>query len=322
MFSRLKSAVKGVVGTVRGHSEPPPAARPAPTPVRTAPVPPPVRVAAPAVPAAPAASAPVLVAAAPDRPIQVATPVEPAPAVAKNGPAVNGTTNGSAVKTASPAPTPDPAPPAAVAAPAPEVAPVAPPKKLSLVAQAAAAAKSAPSKVVAADDDEHDDHAPARKLTDLAKAGGAAKKTHLHADMGSTDVEAYRLRAIANNRDPATITGQEGRNVATDGHEFWGPLDNESAQAKADGRILTVDQFECISCGTCVEQTNRVFYLPNDGKATPIAQDGPMDLIQDAIEACPVTCIHWMTTEEVEGEGIATGIGQDFSDILSQLHDG
>ncbi|RME27607.1 MAG: ferredoxin [Deltaproteobacteria bacterium] len=54
-----------------------------------------------------------------------------------------------------------------------------------------------------------------------------------------------------------------------------------------------IDQWECINCGTCVENTEHVFVLPDDAKAVVISQEGPMDLIQDAIDACPVTCIHW-----------------------------
>ncbi|MCB9780149.1 MAG: ferredoxin [Alphaproteobacteria bacterium] len=56
---------------------------------------------------------------------------------------------------------------------------------------------------------------------------------------------------------------------------------------------MIIDQWECINCGTCVENTDHVFGLPDDAKAVVLAQEGPMDLIQDAIDACPVTCIHW-----------------------------
>lgn len=134
------------------------------------------------------------------------------------------------------------------------------------------------------------------------------KPRHLHADTGSTDVEAYIARAKANGRDPKQIKGTEGINIAEDGEAYAGPLDNESSRAKAAKKLLTIDQFECISCGTCVEQTERVFYLPADGKATPIAQEGPMDLIQDAIEACPVTCIHWVTPDEALERGWTSGV--------------
>ena len=151
----------------------------------------------------------------------------------------------------------------------------------------------------------------ARRPSSLAAAAAAAaarsSEPLLHADMGSTDREHYIARAKANNRDVGSITGTEGLNRADDGEAFWGPVNNESSRAKADGQVLTIDQWECISCGTCVEQTNKVFFLPDDAKATPIAQDGPMDLIQDAIEACPVTCIHWLPVAEAADKGFATG---------------
>ncbi len=81
--------------------------------------------------------------------------------------------------------------------------------------------------------------------------------------------------------------------TAPDGSLYWGPLDNPSARARASGKTLIIDQLECISCGTCVEQTDAVFVLPDDSKAVARKQEGPMDAIQDAIDACPVTCIHW-----------------------------
>ncbi|MCB9760462.1 MAG: ferredoxin [Alphaproteobacteria bacterium] len=89
-------------------------------------------------------------------------------------------------------------------------------------------------------------------------------------------------------------------NTADDGAAFWGPVDNESSRAKAAGQVLTIDQWECISCGTCVEQTADVFELPDEAKAEVLKQDGAMDLIQDAIDACPVTCIQWIGSAEVE----------------------
>ena len=89
-----------------------------------------------------------------------------------------------------------------------------------------------------------------------------------------------------------------GINYAADGVAFWGLLNNESSRARAAGMKLIIDQWECISCGTCVEQTDEVFVLPDDAKAVPLKQEGPMDLIQDAIDACPVTCIHWAESED------------------------
>jgi ferredoxin len=146
-----------------------------------------------------------------------------------------------------------------------------------------------------------------------AAARAAAEKGQkaVYADMGSTDVETSRARAVAAGKDPSRVAGGQGRNVAADGTPYWGPVDNESAREKASGKVITVNQEECISCGTCVEQTDKVFFLGSEesAKATPIAQDGPMELIQDAIEQCPVTCIHWVPPEEAEARGLATGRG-------------
>lgn len=228
---------------------------------------------------------------------------------------------------ATPAPEPVPlAQPAAVAVdvPAAEASPVvevvtietapildgAPVVEAPLVVELAAASEPAPAvEVVAPAEPAPVPEVEAAPVSLAAAAAAAAKgeKKAIHADMGSTDIEHYIARAKANGRDPGLIKGAEGMNVADDGERYWGPLDNESSRAKASGKKLTIDQWECISCGTCVEQTDRVFVLPDDAKASPIAQDGPMDLIQDAIEACPVTCIHWVTPEEAAEKGLATG---------------
>ncbi len=207
----------------------------------------------------------------------VVAPVVPAPIVA--APAAP-------VVVAAPV-APEPAPAAVVAATAPATPVVAP-------APIPVAAPPAPK--------------PVAHAAPPAVAKPAEKQKHQAADTGSTDVGAYLARAKANGRDPGLITGTEGINVAADGVTFDGPLDNESSRAKAAKKLLTIDQFECISCGTCVEQTEKVFYLPADGKATPIAQEGPMDLIQDAIEACPVTCIHWVTPDEAVERNLTSGV--------------
>jgi ferredoxin len=128
----------------------------------------------------------------------------------------------------------------------------------------------------------------------------------LHADTASTTRDAYVARARAAGRPLVPLAGP-GRNVAADGTPFHGPLDNESSRAKAAGHVLTVDPAVCIACGTCVEHTDHVFQLPDDGTAIPRVQDGPMDLVQDAIDACPVTCIAWVPTDEVQARGLTAG---------------
>ncbi len=60
-------------------------------------------------------------------------------------------------------------------------------------------------------------------------------------------------------------------------------------------KIVCVDEDECIGCGTCEAICPEVFKLDTDkGKSQVIKPEGgPEDLIDEAIEACPVSCIHW-----------------------------
>jgi len=299
MLSRFKSSLEkrapsviGALRNLRGQPDAPAAvappaavAKPAPIPAVAKPVPAPVAVAKPApvavvepAPAAVVEATPVVAPAGP-----VVEPVAPpAPAAADATPAASKPTKTPAKAAAKPAEV-DAAP---AAGPKPEIAKAA--------AKPAEEVKPS-SKPVAAKADAKHDKAP-------------EKAKHQAADTGSTDIGAYIARAKANGRDPSQIKGTEGMNIADDGTPYWGPLENESSREKAAKKLLVIDQFECISCGTCVEQTEKVFYLPIDGKATPIAQDGPMDLIQDAIEACPVTCIHWVTPEEAVERNLTSGV--------------
>jgi len=118
-----------------------------------------------------------------------------------------------------------------------------------------------------------------------------------------------RAQVKATSGATAADYGEVQTHTAVDGTAYWGEQDNESARAKADGHALVIDQWECIACGTCVENTDAVFVLPDDAKAVPIRQVGDMGLIQDAIDACPVTCIHW-TEEPEEYEQLNDANGQ------------
>ena len=56
-----------------------------------------------------------------------------------------------------------------------------------------------------------------------------------------------------------------------------------------------IDEEECIGCGTCEDLCEEVFKLNEEtDKAEVIKPEGgPEDLIQEAIDSCPVECIHW-----------------------------
>ena len=61
-----------------------------------------------------------------------------------------------------------------------------------------------------------------------------------------------------------------------------------------DKRVY-IDEEECIGCGSCVEICPEVFQMKEgEEKAEVITPEGgPEDLVQEAIDTCPVSCIHW-----------------------------
>ena len=156
------------------------------------------------------------------------------------------------------------------------------------------------------------------------KPGGLAAAAAAAAASGMSTATTFRAKApgerevdeehepedtgIADNGTADRVIGStvydEEVRTADDGETFWGPLDNPSARAKARGERLDIDRNECIGCGTCVEHIDTVFWLNNEeGKAYVLKQEGAMDRIEDAIDACPVTCISWQADAETGEDG-------------------
>ena len=65
---------------------------------------------------------------------------------------------------------------------------------------------------------------------------------------------------------------------------------------------IYVDEITCIGCKHCVHVARNTFYIePDYGRSRVIRQDGePEDLIQEAIDTCPVDCIHWVDYTELK----------------------
>jgi len=147
----------------------------------------------------------------------------------------------------------------------------------------------------------------APKLSGIAAmiAAGGLQDDEIDLTVSYTSGPAAEAAALA-------MAQRDMINQAEDGTSYWGNIDNESARARAAGDTLIIDQWECIECGTCVENTEQVFVLPDDSKAVVYRQEGPMELIQDAIDACPVTCIHW-TDEPEQYEQINDTEGKEIS---------
>lgn len=58
---------------------------------------------------------------------------------------------------------------------------------------------------------------------------------------------------------------------------------------------VVIDTEECTGCETCVELCPDVFEFNEDDEVAVVIQEegGDEDCINEAIETCPVECIHW-----------------------------
>ncbi|HOS98227.1 MAG TPA: ferredoxin [Deltaproteobacteria bacterium] len=60
-------------------------------------------------------------------------------------------------------------------------------------------------------------------------------------------------------------------------------------------RTVYLNEEDCIGCGMCQDICPEVFRLNEDRNVAEVIrpEGGPEDLIDEAIESCPVECIHW-----------------------------
>ena len=63
----------------------------------------------------------------------------------------------------------------------------------------------------------------------------------------------------------------------------------------ATARRVVIDEDECVLCGSCIEICPEVVAIREDAGAAVVIKEtgGREDLIQDAIDRCPVQCIAW-----------------------------
>ena len=61
-------------------------------------------------------------------------------------------------------------------------------------------------------------------------------------------------------------------------------------------RGVYVDEITCVGCRHCAHVARNTFFIePDYGRARVVRQDGDSeDVIQEAIDTCPVDCISWL----------------------------
>ena len=70
-------------------------------------------------------------------------------------------------------------------------------------------------------------------------------------------------------------------------------------------KAVWVDERKCIGCTYCSSVATNTFSMePEQGRARAFRQDGDSDeLIQEAIDTCPVDCIEWVPFEDLNKLG-------------------
>ncbi|MCP4973140.1 MAG: ferredoxin [Prochlorococcus sp.] len=67
-------------------------------------------------------------------------------------------------------------------------------------------------------------------------------------------------------------------------------------------KAVWVDESACIGCRYCSHVATNTFVIePDLGRSRAIRQDGDsLELVQEAIDTCPVNCIHWVNFEKLD----------------------
>ena len=70
-------------------------------------------------------------------------------------------------------------------------------------------------------------------------------------------------------------------------------------------KAVWVDERKCIGCTYCSSVATNTFAMePEQGRARAFRQDGDSDeVIQEAIDTCPVDCIEWVPFEDLKKLG-------------------
>jgi ferredoxin len=91
-----------------------------------------------------------------------------------------------------------------------------------------------------------------------------------------------------------TTPGSTSSGISASGRE---PLLGGALRQKA----VWVDEAVCIGCRYCAHVACNTFLVEEDwGRSRAIRQDGDTtERIQEAIDTCPVDCIHWVAYEEL-----------------------
>lgn len=88
---------------------------------------------------------------------------------------------------------------------------------------------------------------------------------------------------------------------------------------KLTEKAVWVDESRCIGCRYCAHVATNTFIVDDDyGRSRAIRQDGDnLETVQEAIDTCPVDCIHWVEFENLED--LENSLDRDMFQSLGKL---
>jgi ferredoxin len=118
-----------------------------------------------------------------------------------------------------------------------------------------------------------------------------------------------KFSAFSNNPSDSLnqhdTSGQTGLEPELGGHLRDAP-ERTGLEPELGGTVrqrgVYVDEITCIGCKHCAHVARNTFYIePDYGRSRVIRQDGDAEeVVQEAIDTCPVDCIHWVDYTELK----------------------
>ncbi|KAL5055114.1 hypothetical protein RYX36_035796 [Vicia faba] len=150
-----------------------------------------------------------------------------------------------------------------------------------------------------------------------------------HPDLSGNDPETTNFCTFI-NEVYEVLSDPVQRRVYDDIHGYSLTSINPFADDSSPKDHVFVDEFSCIGCKNCANVACEVFAIEEDfGRARVYSQFGNPDLIQQAIDSCPVDCIHWTSAaqlslledemrriERVNVALMVSGMGSALSDVF------
>ena len=88
---------------------------------------------------------------------------------------------------------------------------------------------------------------------------------------------------------------------------------------KLTEKAVWVDESRCIGCRYCAHVATNTFIVDDEyGRSRAIRQDGDnFETLQEAIDTCPVDCIHWVKFENLPE--LESNLDRDMFQSLGKL---